>query len=208
MPVVEPLPLPLLTLIGTTLATSQNTRHHHLNRPVFFLNRHAHVSSIAALTTITLVFADALIGAEPGVFAALAWTLAIAAFLALAAALAAGFGGEVFFVVAEVVLEVEGGGVGCFAGLRGQGGGGDGFGGSGEAGGFLGLDDLARALGLGLAGFVDLGAGGTGARFAHDGWQALGLEHLGLVFGVLFWVARSELVVSLISAGLCAILTW
>ena len=80
------------------------------------------MASVSALATVALVLADTAFDADTGVLAAAAGSLAIAAFLALAASLAARLGGEVFLVGAEGVLEVDGGGAGGFARLRREGG--------------------------------------------------------------------------------------
>jgi hypothetical protein len=76
------------------------------------------VASVSALATVALVLADAAFDADAGVLATATGSLAVAAFLALAASLAAGFGGEVFLVGAEGVLEVDGGCGGGLARLR------------------------------------------------------------------------------------------
>lgn len=67
------------------------------------------MASVSALATVALVLADAAFDADAGVLAAATGSLAIAAFLALAASLAARLGGEVFLVGAEGMLEVDGG---------------------------------------------------------------------------------------------------
>ena len=111
------LPLALLALIKAGLNTRNQFGRHGgiLNDNFFFLNRNAHVASVSALATITLVLADALIRAESSVLASLARALAIAAFLALAASLAPRLRGEVFLVSGERAGKVQRRGVGGLA---------------------------------------------------------------------------------------------
>jgi hypothetical protein len=73
------------------------------------------VASVSSLAAVALVFTYAAFNADAGILAATAGSLAIAAFLALAASLAARLRGEVFLVGAEGVLEVDGGGCGGLA---------------------------------------------------------------------------------------------
>ena len=113
-----PLPLSLLALVGAALAACEDAGNHaDVDGCLVLLDGNTHVASIAALATIAFVLADALIGAEAGVLTALAWTLAIAALLAFAASLAAGFGRKVFLVLAKLMLEVQVGSIGCLARL-------------------------------------------------------------------------------------------
>lgn len=60
------------------------------------IHRNAHMAPVPSLTTIPLILADAPFSTNTRIFAPLAGPLAIAALFALPAALAAGFGGEVF----------------------------------------------------------------------------------------------------------------
>lgn len=76
------------------------------------------MAPIPPLASIPLVLTNAALNANTGVFAASARALAIAALFALAAALAARFGGEVFLVA----LSVDS----CCGGEGGEGGGGGG----------------------------------------------------------------------------------
>lgn len=71
------------------------------------LDWNSHVASIPSLPSIAFVFADTAINTDTGVFASLARALAVATFLALAASLAAWFARQVFFVNAQLVLEVD-----------------------------------------------------------------------------------------------------
>jgi hypothetical protein len=107
-----------VSAIGHALASTARRRNRHGRHRAVRLNeaflaaldRNAHVASVSSLAAVALVFADAAFNADSGVLAAAAGALAIATFLALAASLAARLGGEVFFVGAKGVLEVDGGG--------------------------------------------------------------------------------------------------
>jgi len=128
--------------------------------------------SIAALAPIALVLTNTPFDADPRVATPAAGPLAIASLLALATALAAGFGGEVFLVQAERVLEVDGGGGGdgALAGLGREGGGRHGEFGDG---GVVGHGGRLVVFGLrhgGAGGVAWLGGGVLGfggVRLAH-----------------------------------------
>lgn len=94
----------------------QNSLVKHIPR-LILLDRNTHVTSIASFATIPLVLADALINTQASIRAALTRPLAVTTLLALAAALAAGLGGEVVFIVGELVLEIDGRGDGRLARL-------------------------------------------------------------------------------------------
>lgn len=181
------LSLPLLTLIhrprgihshfhliGSTRRSRSRSRLH-----LILLNFDPHVPSIPSLPPITLILANALVSAQPRVLAALTRALTITSLLTLPAALAARLRGEILFVLAELVLEVQRGCDGCLARVRGDGSGRHGlaaYDGAGFGGGGLRLQTVAGAL-LGLAaGLCGLGtrlAGGalrTAARFVAE-WE-------------------------------------
>jgi hypothetical protein len=65
------------------------------------------VTSVASLPAVAFVFADASLGTDTSIFAALAWSLAVTALLALAAALAAWLAREILLVDAKLMLEVQ-----------------------------------------------------------------------------------------------------
>ena len=71
---------------------------HHSSRQAVFLDRHAHMTPISSLSSIALILAHAAFNADSCVAASTAWTLAIAALLALAAALASWLRREVFLI--------------------------------------------------------------------------------------------------------------
>ena len=111
------LPLPLLVLIARTGMNSgigggscrdamiMSRRWVHI--ACLELNRNSHVASVSSFPSIAFVFADTAIDTDTGIFAPLARTLAIATLFALAASLAAWFARQVFFVNAQLVLEVD-----------------------------------------------------------------------------------------------------
>jgi hypothetical protein len=113
-----PLPLSLLALVGAALATREDTGNHaDIHAGLVFLDGNTHVASVSSLAAIAFVLTDTLISAEAGVLASLAWSLAIAALLALSASLATGFGREVFLVLTKLMLEVQVGSIRCLARL-------------------------------------------------------------------------------------------
>ena len=69
-----------------------------------------HVTPEATFPTIALVLTNAAFRADASILTALAWTLTIAAFLTLSAALTAWFRGQVFFISTKMMLEIQGGG--------------------------------------------------------------------------------------------------
>ena len=83
---------------------------------MILLDGNTHVSSEASLTAISFIFADTAFDANTGIFAALAGSLTVTAFLALAATLAAWLGRQILFVSTRLMLEIKGI-CGCFARL-------------------------------------------------------------------------------------------
>jgi hypothetical protein len=97
-------PLSLLALVRMSWseeAAGRNSGNRGVK--VFFralLDRHAHVTTVAALATIALILAHATICRYSSVLASSAWALTITAFLALTAPLTARLRRQVLLVVA------------------------------------------------------------------------------------------------------------